>query len=55
MSAIQTRATVQLFLQLLAQRKPGELMDLFLEQADWYIPGDKSKAPWLGRRNTKKK
>lgn len=54
MSATQTKATVQHFFQLLAQRKQDELIDLFSEQVDWYIPGDEGKVPWLGRRSTKK-
>lgn len=47
-----THKTVQDFLKYLAERNLMELTQLFAETVDWYIPGDESKAPWLGKRNT---
>lgn len=43
---------VQNFLKFLSERNLIELTQLFNETVDWYIPGDESKAPWLGVRNT---
>ncbi len=54
MNADQTRTRVQNFLQLLTERNLDELINLFSENLDWYIPGDEQKAKWLGRRNTRK-
>lgn len=45
--------TVQEFLQYLSGRSLTELTNLFSDTVDWYIPGDKQKAPWLGVRNNK--
>lgn len=45
--------TIQQFLQFLSGRNLTELMALFSDTVDWYIPGDKQKAPWLGVRNDK--
>lgn len=45
--------TIQQFLQFLSGRNLTELMGLFSDTVDWYIPGDKQKAPWLGVRNDK--
>ncbi|MEO6695723.1 MAG: nuclear transport factor 2 family protein [Ignavibacteria bacterium] len=44
---------VQQFLKSLAERNSYELLQLFSENTDWYIPGDKERAPWLGRRNSR--
>ena len=45
--------TIQQFLQFLSERNLTELTSLFSDTVDWYIPGDKQKAPWLGVRNNK--
>lgn len=45
--------TVQRFLQYLVQRDLKNLGMLFSKEVDWWIPGDNSKAEWLGRRNTR--
>ncbi|MGS2764460.1 nuclear transport factor 2 family protein [Sinomicrobium sp. M5D2P9] len=49
----QTQQLVQQFLQALTQRKLPELLELFAEKVDWYIPGNAQLAPWLGRRESK--
>lgn len=48
-----TQETVQQFLQFLSGRNLKELINLFSDTVDWYIPGDEQKAPWLGVRNNK--
>lgn len=50
---IQTRNIVQNFYQALASRELETLCGLFSEQVDWYIPGNQSVAPWLGRRESR--
>ena len=44
---------VQDFLKYLGERNLTELTQLFSETVDWYIPGDETKATWLGIRNTR--
>lgn len=53
MSTSDTQNIVQQFLQHLTQRSLPDLVSLFSDEVDWYIPGDQSKAPWLGRRSTR--
>ncbi len=50
-TAIQT--TVQAFFKHLSERNLEELTKLFSEKVDWYIPGDETKAPWLGTRRSR--
>lgn len=45
--------TVQEFLQHLTSRNLEQLVSLFSEDIDWYIPGDEQNVPWLGKRNSK--
>ncbi len=45
---------VQSFLDFLTERNLEKLTNLFSENVDWFIPGDESKAEWLGRRNSKR-
>lgn len=45
--------SAQMYLFHLSQRNHHELMQMFAEEVDWYIPGDQKKAPWLGRRSSK--
>ena len=44
---------VQDFLKYLGERNLTELTQLFSETVDWYIPGDETKATWLGIGNTR--
>lgn len=44
---------IQKFLKYLTGRELDELSALFSEDIDWYIPGDETKAPWLGKRNSR--
>ena len=48
-----TQDIIQSFFKNLSEKNLNELINLFSEKVDWYIPGDDSKAPWLGRRTTK--
>lgn len=45
--------SIQQFLQFLSERNLTELINLFSDTVDWYIPGDEQKAPWLGERKNK--
>ncbi|MGA9639378.1 nuclear transport factor 2 family protein [Flavobacterium sp.] len=45
---------VQNFLKHLTERNLEDLTLLFSENLDWHIPGDESKAEWLGKRNNRK-
>ncbi|GHC60686.1 nuclear transport factor 2 family protein [Ulvibacter litoralis] len=45
---------IQNFLKYLAERNLEDLTKLFVENVDWYIPGDESKVEWLGKRNSRK-
>lgn len=44
---------IQKFLKYLTGRELDELSALFSEDIDWFIPGDETKAPWLGKRNSR--
>lgn len=48
-----THNILQSFLKHLSERNLPELVNLFSGNIDWYIPGDETKAPWLGKRNSK--
>src|SRR5690554_3170836 len=48
-----THKIIQDFLKYLSERNLAELTNLFSETVDWYIPGDESKAGWLGTRNNR--
>lgn len=48
-----TEIIIQKFLKHLSERELESLSALFSEDIDWYIPGDKEKAAWLGRRNSR--
>ncbi|MFD7922071.1 nuclear transport factor 2 family protein [Streptomyces sp. NPDC059740] len=43
-------AATALFEKLLAGAAPHELAEHFDEDVDWFIPGDTSVVPWIGRR-----
>ena len=46
------RSFVQLFLTHMGERNLAAITDLFAETVDWFIPGDETAAPWLGRRSS---
>ncbi len=48
-----THAVVATFFQALAQQNPVALAKLYAQQVDWYVPGEESLAPWLGRRHSR--
>jgi len=53
---METRTTTDVvnnFIKYLSTRDLESLVQLFGETIDWFIPGDESRAPWLGRRNTR--
>ena len=50
---IATRSIIQTFFKHLSERNLKELTDLFSDNIDWYIPGDETRACWLGRRSNK--
>ena len=49
-----THNIVQSFFKHLSERNLKELTNLYSDTVDWFIPGDKSKAPWLGYRSNRK-
>ncbi|NQD72818.1 nuclear transport factor 2 family protein, partial [Sphingobacterium shayense] len=49
----QTQNIIPEFFKHLSERNLTELIKLFSETIDWDVPGDKSKAPWLGKRRGK--
>ncbi|MBC9914433.1 nuclear transport factor 2 family protein [Chitinophaga varians] len=44
---------VSSFFDAMAKRNLDEILPLFADHVDWYIPGNETLAPWLGRRSTK--
>lgn len=48
-----TQKIIQTFFKHLSERNLQELIALFSNNVDWYIPGDTTKAAWLGRRSTR--
>lgn len=48
-----TRNTVENFYRALADRNLEEVANQFSNNLDWYIPGEKSIAPWLGARRNR--
>ncbi|MCH5598856.1 nuclear transport factor 2 family protein [Niabella ginsengisoli] len=50
---IVTQTIIQTFFKHQSERNLKELGELFSDKIDWYIPGDETKAPWLGRRSNK--
>ncbi|MDM8173372.1 MULTISPECIES: nuclear transport factor 2 family protein [Olivibacter] len=49
----QTRDVVYNYMEALANRDLTKIMRLFAESVDWYIPGNFSRASWLGKRSAK--
>ncbi|MDO6761729.1 hypothetical protein Q4566_16090 [Tamlana sp. 2_MG-2023] len=50
----QTQATIENFLKFLSIRNLNQITKLFSNEVDWFIPGDETKAPWLGKRSSRK-
>lgn len=48
-----TQNIIQSFFKHLSERNLQELTALFSDNVDWYIPGDVTKAAWLGRRSSR--
>jgi uncharacterized protein len=48
-----TLNTVQAFLGAMGTRDLDAIVELFSEEVDWFIPGDETLAPWLGKREDK--
>jgi len=51
---IQTRKVVENFYDIQFGRTEGNIEDLFAEEIDWDLPGNKAKFEWVGKRKTKK-
>jgi len=49
-----TRMVVEDFYNIQFGRKKGNITDLFADEIDWDLPGNKEKFPWTGKRQTKK-
>ena len=49
----QMKSLVTQYIKYLAGRDIENLMSLFAEKVDWFIPGNQDLAPWLGRRGSK--
>lgn len=50
----QTRNVVDRFYDIQFGRTEGNIADLFAEEIDWDLPGNKEKFEWVGKRTTKK-
>lgn len=48
----QTKQIVQQFMHSLSNRELNTIRELFAQVVDWYIPGNETLAPWLGKRST---
>ena len=46
-------AVVQQYLQALGGRNLDDILAVMADEIDWYVPGDTSLAPWLGKRSVK--
>lgn len=53
MQSTDTRNLVISYFTALQSRNLNEVMALFADTVDWYIPGNETVAPWLGRRSNK--
>lgn len=49
-----TREVIDEFFALQFGEKKGNILDLFSENVDWDLPGNKDKFSWAGKRQTKK-
>lgn len=51
MTTVSAReAATDLFEQVLSGAPPSELAERFDENVDWFISGDESVVPWIGRK-----
>lgn len=50
----QTRDVIEEFYNLQFGRKKGNIVELFADDVDWDLPGNKDKFPWTGKRQAKK-
>lgn len=41
------------FFDAMAKRNLDNVLSFFADNVDWYIPGNETLAPWLGRRSVK--
>ena len=48
-----TESIVHTYLQNLAQRNLAGIVALFAAEIDWYVPGNGTRAPWLGKRSNR--
>lgn len=53
-AAPSTKEVVEEFYAIQSGKKEGSILDLFAENVDWDLPGNKEKFPWTGKRQTKK-
>nr|WP_295871429.1 nuclear transport factor 2 family protein [uncultured Chitinophaga sp.] len=44
---------VSAFFKAMAERNLDDILSLIAENVDWYIPGNETLVPWLGKRSTK--
>ncbi|RZJ74014.1 MAG: hypothetical protein EOO45_09765 [Flavobacterium sp.] len=49
----ETQDVVNMYMQALSERNLEKIMPLFADDIDWYIPGNETLAPWLGKRSNK--
>ncbi|MEX0928698.1 MAG: nuclear transport factor 2 family protein [Balneolales bacterium] len=49
----QARDVAQQLIRYLGERNLDQLISLFNEKVDWFIPGNQALAPWTGKRETK--
>ncbi|QXV66777.1 nuclear transport factor 2 family protein [Mucilaginibacter sp. 21P] len=49
---ITTKRVIEDFYNALASRDTTKIAGKFAPKIDWFIPGEKSLAPWLGYRTT---
>ena len=49
----ETQDVVNMYMQALSERNLKKIMPLFADDIDWYIPGNETLAPWLGKRSNK--
>jgi ketosteroid isomerase-like protein len=50
---MNSKAIASRLLQAIGTRNLDDLVSLFADKVDWYIPGNADLAPWLGRRGSK--
>lgn len=54
MTAPSTKEVLEELYAIQSGKKEGNILDLFAENVDWDLPGNKEKFPWTGKRQTKK-